>query len=157
MSDNIFDFFLEGIEIKLDAAILEECFKAWCKEESEMYRVCPLCKKRLPLNYFWEGKNGIRNKICADCMKRDRDPFNPLAWADEFIFYDIPFIAEEWNRVIEICKKKKKPFNYVFPKYLSIMKLKAWKGYGWKDSILFIERKEENGVFKNGNGKSNPL
>jgi len=50
---------------------------------------------------------------------------------------DVPYVPQEWNRLREkayIKNPNKQNDTTVFGKYLSLMKLRQWKEYGWKDS-----------------------
>ena len=50
---------------------------------------------------------------------------------------DVPYVPSEWNALRDKSYSKnpyKKNDTTVFGKYLSKMKLKQWKDYGWADT-----------------------
>ena len=50
---------------------------------------------------------------------------------------DVPYVPQEWNALRDKAYAKnpqKKNDTTVFGKYLSKMKLKQWKSYGWADT-----------------------
>ena len=53
-------------------------------------------------------------------------------------YFDIPFIESQWLRLMQRQIKKtiasKTKYKSVFGKYFSLMKLKAYKSYGFSDS-----------------------
>lgn len=62
------------------------------------------------------------------------DP-NTFVWLLEE--YDVPWLPWEWDSLREKAyakNPKKKNDTTVFGKYLSKMKLKQFKDYGWKDT-----------------------
>ena len=98
---------------------------------------------------FYTYKDGRKTELCKKCLTMHIDNFNPetFLWALEMM--DVPYLPEEWN-VLRDKAYAKDPFGMngmsVFGKYLSKMKLKQWKEYGWADTerlqALNAERRE---------------
>ena len=126
---------------------------------------------------FYTYKNGERVDMCKKCLTMHVDNFDPdtFLWILEKM--DVPYLEEEWNvlrdRAFEKDPTKMNGMS-VLGKYLSKMRLKKWKEYGWKDteSLAIAERerrakaekaaeekkkrqaeKEENSTTKKINGK----
>lgn len=98
---------------------------------------CQKCGKTMDEKNFYTYKDGRKTELCKKCLTMHIDNFNPetFLWALEMI--DVPYLPEEWN-VLRDKAYAKDPFGMngmsVFGKYLSKMKLKQWKEYGWADT-----------------------
>jgi hypothetical protein len=85
---------------------------------------------------FYTYKDGQKTEMCKKCLTMHIDNFEPdtFLWLLEKM--DVPYIPEEWN-VLRDRAYAKDPHKMngmsVFGKYLSKMKLKQWKAYGWAD------------------------
>lgn len=83
--------------------------------------------------------------LCKKCLTMHIDNFNP----DTFLWIlqdmDLPYIPEEWNvlRDRAFAKNPNLTGMSVFGKYLSKMKLKQFKMYGWADSEKIQALNEE--------------
>lgn len=98
---------------------------------------CEKCNKTMDEANFYTYKNGEKTELCKKCLTMHIDMFNPdtFTWALEKM--DVPFVPAEWDalRDKDIAKKGiKTTASAVFGKYLSKMKLKQWKDYGWADT-----------------------
>lgn len=110
---------------------------------------CEKCGKAMKEEKFYTYKNGNKTELCKQCLTMHIDNFNPdtFLWLLEKM--DVPYVPAEWN-VLRDRAYEKDPHKMngmsVFGKYLSKMKLKQWKQYGWKDSeklqALSKEKKE---------------
>lgn len=110
---------------------------------------CQKCGKTMDEKNFYTYKDGRKTELCKKCLTMHIDNFNPetFLWALEMM--DVPYLPEEWN-VLRDKAYAKDPFGMngmsVFGKYLSKMKLKQWKEYGWADTerlqALNAERRE---------------
>lgn len=98
---------------------------------------CQKCGKTMDEKNFYTYKDGRKTELCKKCLTMHIDNFNPetFLWALEMM--DVPYLPEEWN-VLRDKAYAKDPFGMngmsVFGKYLSKMKLKQWKEYGWADT-----------------------
>ena len=97
-------------------------------------------------NQFYTYKDGRKTEMCKKCMTMHIDNFNPdtFLWLLEKM--DVPYIPEEWN-VLRDRAYVKDPTKMngmsVFGKYISKMKLKQWKAYGWADTEKLKAQSEE--------------
>jgi hypothetical protein len=92
---------------------------------------------------FYTYKDGQKTEMCKKCLTMHIDNFEPdtFLWLLEKM--DVPYIPEEWN-VLRDRAYAKDPHKMngmsVFGKYLSKMKLKQWKAYGWADGERLREQ-----------------
>lgn len=104
-------------------------------------KACQKCGKVMDETaQFYLRKNGTRMDLCKKCLTMHINNYEP----DTFLWIlkdmDLPYVPEEWNvlrdRAFETARQKGKTLDgmSVFGKYLSKMKLKQWKSYGWEDS-----------------------
>ena len=104
-------------------------------------KACQKCGKVMDETaQFYLRKHGTRLDLCKKCLTMHINNYEP----DTFLWIlkdmDLPYVPEEWNvlrdRAFETARQKGKALDgmSVFGKYLSKMKLKQWKSYGWEDS-----------------------
>ena len=107
---------------------------------------CEKCYKTMNENQFYTYKDGRKTEMFKKCMTMHIDNFNPdtFLWLLEKM--DVPYIPEEWN-VLRDRAYMKDPAKMngmsVFGKYISKMKLKQWKQYGWADTEKLRAQSEE--------------
>lgn len=106
---------------------------------------CNKCGKSMDEGQFYTYKDGQKTEMCKKCLTMHIDNFEPdtFLWLLEKM--DVPYIPEEWN-VLRDRAYAKDPHKMngmsVFGKYLSKMKLKQWKAYGWADGERLREQNE---------------
>lgn len=104
---------------------------------------CTKCGKSMDEGQFYTYKDGKKTEMCKKCLTMHIDNFEPdtFLWLLEKM--DVPYIPEEWN-VLRDRAYAKDPHKMngmsVFGKYLSKMKLKQWKAYGWADGERLREQ-----------------
>ena len=104
---------------------------------------CTKCRKSMDEGQFYTYKDGQKTEMCKKCLTMHIDNFEPdtFLWLLEKM--DVPYIPEEWN-VLRDRAYAKDPHKMngmsVFGKYLSKMKLKQWKAYGWADGERLREQ-----------------
>lgn len=104
---------------------------------------CTKCGKSMDEGQFYTYKDGQKTEMCKKCLTMHIDNFEPdtFLWLLEKM--DVPYIPEEWN-VLRDRAYVKDPHKMngmsVFGKYLSKMKLKQWKAYGWADGERLREQ-----------------
>lgn len=104
---------------------------------SEELKACQKCGKVMKAeDQFYLRKDGTRMDLCKKCLTLHIDNFNPETFLWILKDMDLPYIPEEWNVLRDRAFAKNPNLNgmSVFGKYLSKMKLKQWKQYGWEDS-----------------------
>ena len=115
-------------------------------------KVCQKCGKLMDVEtQFYKRKDGSHPDLCKKCLTMHIDNFNPdtFLWLLEDM--DVPYIEEEWNVLRNRAFEKNPNLTgmSVFGKYLSKMKLRQWKDYGWKDTErLQAERAQKRSIEK---------
>ena len=107
---------------------------------------CEKCGRTMNENQFYTYKDGRKTELCKKCLTMHVDNFNPdtFLWLLEKM--DVPYVPNEWNVLRDRAYEKdpnKMNGMSVFGKYLSKMKLKQWKDYGWEDSEKLQVLEEE--------------
>lgn len=112
---------------------------------------CQKCRKMLKEINFYTYKDGRKTEMCKGCLTMHIDNFNPETFVWLLEKMDVPYVPGEWNSLRDKAYEKdpvKMNGMSVFGKYLSKMKLKQWKEYGWADterlSAEALAREEEN-------------
>lgn len=98
---------------------------------------CEKCKKTMDEDNFYTYKDGSKTELCKKCLTMHIDNYNPDTYLWLLEKMDVPYLPVEWN-VLRDRAYAKGPYKMngmsVFGKYLSKMKLKQWKNYGWADT-----------------------
>ena len=107
---------------------------------------CEKCHKTMNENQFFTYKDGTKTELCKKCLTMHIDNFDPSTYLWLLEKMDVPYVPSEWNTIIDRAyAKDPDKFNNmsVFGKYLSKMKLKQWKDYGWADTEKLQQEVEE--------------
>ena len=105
---------------------------------------CSRCKKTMSEVKFYTHKDGTKDEMCKDCLCAHVDNFDPSTFLWIFERMDVPYIPQEWNILRDKAFQqdpKKVGGPAVIGKYLSKMKLKQFKDYGWADAEALIKEK----------------
>lgn len=78
---------------------------------------------------------------CKQCMTMHVDNWNPDTYLWILQECDVPYVPDEWNKLLAAYGKDKSKVTGVtiVGRYLSKMKLKQWKEYRWKDTAFLQE------------------
>ena len=109
-------------------------------------KACQKCGKVMDVEaQFYLRKDGSRMDLCKKCLTMHIDNFNPETFLWILQDMNLPYIPEEWNvlRDRAFAKNPNLTGMSVFGKYLSKMKLKQFKQYGWEDSEKLQALNEE--------------
>ena len=110
---------------------------------------CEKCNKTMDEGQFYTYKDGQKTELCKKCLTLHIDNFDESTYAWLLQKMDVPFVPEEWNilRDKAMAKANDDPRKLngmsVFGKYLSKMKLKQWKEYGWADTQMLQAQNAE--------------
>ena len=107
---------------------------------------CEKCNKTMDENNFYTYKDGRKTEICKKCLTMHINNFDPSTFLGLLEKMDVPYVPEEWNTLRDRAYAKdplKMNGMSVFGKYLSKMKLKQWKDYGWADTELLQEENKK--------------
>ena len=107
---------------------------------------CEKCNKTMDENNFYTYKDGHKTELCKKCLTMHINNFDPSTFLWLLEKMDVPYIPEEWN-ILRDRAYAKDPLKMngmsVFGKYLSKMKLKQWKDYGWADTERLQEENKK--------------
>ena len=112
---------------------------------------CEKCNRTMKETEFYTShnlekypKNG-KIHVCKKCMTMHVDNWNPetFLWILEEI--DVPWIPDEWNKLMMNYAKDPEKLTGVtiLGRYLAKMKLKQWKDYRWKDTDFLREMEKK--------------
>ena len=99
-------------------------------------KLCQKCGKMLDEDtQFYTYKNGEKTEMCKKCLTMHIDNWDPSTYLWLLEKMDVPYVPVEWDVLRDRAFAKNPNLNgmSVFGKYLSKMKLKQWKNYGWAD------------------------
>lgn len=105
-----------------------------------MQCTCEKCGKAMDEGQFYTYKDGRKTELCKKCLTLHINNFNEATFIWLLEKMDVPYVPEEWNNLRDkaMAKANDDPRKLngmsVFGKYLSKMKLKQWKDYGWADT-----------------------
>lgn len=108
---------------------------------------CEKCNKTMGGDQFYSSNNlekypndGKLNQ-CKKCITMHIDNWNPDTYLWILQEIDVPYIPEEWNKLMATYAKDKSKLTglSILGRYLSKMKLKQFKDYRWKDSEFLQE------------------
>ena len=110
-------------------------------EEKKLY-YCEKCNKTMGGDQFYTSNNTEKYKEdgklpqCKKCITMHVDNWNPDTYMWILQECDVPYIPEEWNKLMNTYAKDKSKVTgtTILGRYLSKMKLKQWRDYRWKDT-----------------------
>lgn len=103
---------------------------------------CEKCHKTLKRGEFYQSNNldkypdGGTIPICKKCLTMHVDNWNPETFTPILKEVDVPYIPEEWNKLLENYGQDRRKVTgmTILGRYLSKMKLKQFKDWRWKDT-----------------------
>lgn len=108
--------------------------------------MCEKCGREMDEGQFYTYKNGNKTELCKKCLTMHVDAFDDTTFLWILEKMDLPYVPGEWNILRDKDYAEKGPTKFssmaVFGKYLSKMKLKQWKDYGWADGPKLIAQAE---------------
>lgn len=109
-------------------------------------RHCPKCNSTINEDNFYTTRQGVKFELCKKCTTMHINNTNPETYEYLLELADVPYIPEEWFSIYEKAYQKD-PYKItgmsVFGKYLSKMKLRQWKNYGYADTEAIIEERKK--------------
>ena len=107
---------------------------------------CEKCGKVMDEGQFYTYKDGKKTELCKKCLTMHVDANDPTTFLWLLEKMNVPYIPAEWQVLVDKSYAKD-PLKFssmaVFGKYLSKMKLKQWKEYGWEDGPRLIAEAQE--------------
>ena len=107
---------------------------------------CEKCNRTMGGDQFY-GSNNLEKypegklKQCKKCMTMHVDNFNPDTYLWILQECDVPYIPDEWHKLLASYAKDKSKLTgmTILGRYLSKMKLKQFRDYRWKDNDFLQE------------------
>lgn len=114
-------------------------------------RYCERCRGTMEESKNFYLSNNLekypdgRLNICKKCVASRIDNFNPETYLWVLQELDVPYVPNEWNKVLLRYRndKEKLSSGAILGKYLSVMKIKQWRDYRWKDTEFLQEREQQ--------------
>ncbi len=103
---------------------------------------CEKCKRTMAADQFYASNNLDKYpnegklKQCKKCITMHVDNWNPETYLWILQECDVPYIPDEWNKLMASYAKDKSKVSgmTILGRYLSKMKLNQWKKYRWNDN-----------------------
>ena len=107
---------------------------------------CEKCNRTMKADQFY-GSNNLEKypdgklRQCKKCITMHVDNFNPDTYLWILQECDVPYVPEEWNKLLATYGKDKSKLTgaTILGRYLSKMKLKQFRDYRWKDTEFLQE------------------
>ena len=107
---------------------------------------CEKCNRTMNADQFYGSNNtdkypeGKLHK-CKKCTTMHVDNFNPDSYLWILQECDVPYVPEEWNKLLASYGKDRSKLTgtTIVGRYLSKMKLKQFRDYRWKDTEFLQE------------------
>ena len=114
---------------------------------SEKTYYCKKCNRTMGADQFYSSNNlekypnDGKFPECKKCMTMHVDNFNPDTYLWILQEADVPYIPEEWNKLMmSYARDGKSPTGMsILGRYLSKMKLKQFREFRWKDNDFLQE------------------
>lgn len=102
---------------------------------------CEKCNKTMAEAQFYKTHRldkypGGKVPICKKCLTMHVDNFNPETYLWILKECDVPYIPEEWDKLLASYGKDKSKLTglTIIGRYFAKMALKQWKDYRWDDT-----------------------
>lgn len=108
---------------------------------------CEKCNRTMGAEQFYSSNNlekypnDGKFPQCKKCITMHVDNWNPDTYLWIIQEADVPYIPEEWNKLMMTYAKDNKKISgmTILGRYLSKMKLKQYKDFRWKDTEFLQE------------------
>ena len=107
---------------------------------------CEKCNRTMDDKQFY-GSNNLEKfpegklKLCKKCVSLHVDNFNPDTYLWILQDCDVPYIPDEWNKLLANYGKDRSKLTgtTIVGRYIGKMKLKQYKDFRWKDNEFLQE------------------
>ena len=107
---------------------------------------CEKCNRTMNADQFYSSNNlekypDGKLRQCKKCISMHVDNFNPDTYLWILQECDVPYVPDEWNKLLTSYGKDKSKLTgmTILGRYLSKMKLKQYRDYHWKDTEFLQE------------------
>ena len=107
---------------------------------------CEKCNRTMNADQFYGSNNNTKYpdgklRQCKKCISMHIDNFNPDTYMWILQECDVPYVPEEWNKLLASYAKDKSKLTgmTILGRYLSKMKLKQYREYRWEHTEFLQE------------------
>ena len=107
---------------------------------------CEKCNRTMNADQFYGSNNNTKYpdgklRQCKKCISMHIDNFNPETYMWILQECDVPYVPEEWNKLLASYAKDKSKLTgmTILGRYLSKMKLKQYREYRWEHTEFLQE------------------
>ena len=107
---------------------------------------CEKCNRTMNADQFYGSNNTTKYpdgklRQCKKCISMHIDNFNPDTYMWILQECDVPYVPEEWNKLLASYAKDKSKLTgmTILGRYLSKMKLKQYREYRWEHTEFLQE------------------
>lgn len=107
---------------------------------------CEKCNRTMNADQFYGSNNNTKYpdgklRQCKKCISMHIDNFNPDTYMWILQECDVPYVPEEWNKLLASYGKDKSKLTgmTILGRYLSKMKLKQYREYRWEHTEFLQE------------------
>ena len=107
---------------------------------------CEKCNRTMNADQFYGSNNTTKYpdgklRQCKKCISMHIDNFNPETYMWILQECDVPYVPEEWNKLLASYAKDKSKLTgmTILGRYLSKMKLKQYREYRWEHTEFLQE------------------
>ena len=107
---------------------------------------CEKCNRTMNADQFYGSNNTAKYsdgklRQCKKCISMHIDNFNPDTYLWILQECDVPYVPEEWNKLLANYAKDKSKLTgmTILGRYLSKMKLKQYRDYRWEHTEFLQE------------------
>ena len=107
---------------------------------------CEKCNRTMNADQFYGSNNNTKYpdgklRQCKKCISMHIDNFNPETYMWILQECDVPYVPEEWNKLLASYGKDKSKLTgmTILGRYLSKMKLKQYREYRWEHTEFLQE------------------
>ena len=107
---------------------------------------CEKCNRTMNADQFYGSNNNTKYpdgklRQCKKCISMHIDNFNPDTYMWILQECDVPYVPEEWNKLLASYAKDKSKLTgmTILGRYLSKMKLKQYREYRWEHTDFLQE------------------
>lgn len=122
---------------------------------------CKTCQRTMDEDQFYTSRrtdkypNGGKLPECKKCITRHVDNWNPESYKWILEEIDVPYIEDEWNKLLEKYGKDKTKITgmTILGRYLSKMKLNQYNMYHWEDTARLkaeADQKKTDAMIRQG-------
>ena len=114
-------------------------------KKEKVQKFCKRCQKTMNITEFYLSLNTDKYPdghldLCKPCITAHVDNWDPKTFLWILQEIDIPFVPDEWNKILAKARNKTVKPGSVLGLYVARMRLKPMKDFRWKDNQFLQDR-----------------